>query len=105
MPVKGSGTGMRLTEDGYLEIVRRGPLRWRRAHRAYVERQIGRPLRRDEEVHHLCRNRACWPPSDWHLVLMDACIHDAVEAINGGKHYRHRRNCERARSSPDAKDR
>ena len=80
MPTKGSGTGIRIRADGYLEIVRRGPLRWKRAHRVYVERQIGRPLRADEEVHHLCRNPQCWPPTDFHLVLLDAAIHHAVDA-------------------------
>lgn len=84
MPRKGSGTGMILNHDGYLRIVRRGPLRMKMAHRAYVERQIGRPLRADEEVHHLCRNRACWPPTDFHLLLVDAALHHAMDG--GGKH-------------------
>jgi len=75
MPRKGDGPGMYLNHDGYLRISRRGPLRDKMAHRAYVERQIGRELRGDEEVHHLCRNRQCWPPTDFHLVLMDAALH------------------------------
>ena len=80
MPVKGSGSGLRINCDGYLEIVRRGPLRWKKAHRAYMERCMGRALRRDEEVHHLCRNRKCWPPTDFHLVLLDEAIHHFFEA-------------------------
>lgn len=80
MSRKGDGPGMITNADGYLRIVRRGPLRWKMAHRAYVERQIGRPLRADEEVHHLCRNRACWPPTDFHLLLMDAVLHHATDA-------------------------
>lgn len=73
---------------GYLRI-KRGPLRDKLAHRAYVERQVGRVLRDDEEVHHCCANRACWPPSDFHLVLMDAAIHHAIDA---GKypHWKHK---------------
>lgn len=45
-----------------------------------MERCIGRELRADEEVHHLCENRACWPPTDFHLVLMDAALHHASDA-------------------------
>lgn len=80
MGAKGSGTGLQINHDGYLRIVRRGPLRWKMAHRAYVERQLGRELRPDEEVHHLCRNRQCWPPTDFHLVIMDAALHHASDA-------------------------
>jgi len=86
---KGKGSGLRMNADGYLEIVRRGPLRWKKAHRAYVERQIGRPLESGEEVHHLCRNRSCWPPTDFHLVLIDARLHHAFEA--GAEPWRRRR--------------
>lgn len=79
-----TGTGMRTNSDGYLEIVRRGPLRWKKAHRAYVERQIAESgsaaLSLSEEVHHLCRNRQCWPPTDFHLLILDARMHEAFEA-------------------------
>jgi len=37
-------------------------------------------LRANEEVHHLCGNRACWPPTDFHLVIMDEAIHHAIDA-------------------------
>lgn len=80
MPPRGSGSGLHVNEDGYLRICRRGPLRDKMAHRAYVERQIGRPLREDEEVHHVCLNRMCWPPSDFHLCLMDAALHHGIDA-------------------------
>jgi hypothetical protein len=80
LPKKGSGRGLAVHTDGYLRIKRRGTLRDKLAHRAYVERQIGRPLRLDEEVHHLCRNRQCWPPTDFHLVVLDARLHEAFEA-------------------------
>jgi hypothetical protein len=68
--------GLYVNHDGYLRIYKRGPLRDKMAHRAYIERLLGRPLRRDEEVHHNCRNRQCWPPTDFHLILMDAALHD-----------------------------
>jgi hypothetical protein len=71
--------GMYVNHDGYLRI-HKVPLRGKMAHRAYMERCIGRPLRRDEEVHHLCGNRQCWPPTDFHLVLMDAVFHHASDA-------------------------
>ena len=81
--------GLHINRDGYLRI-HRGRLRNKMAHRAYVERCIGRELRRDEEVHHLCRNRACWPPTDFHLLLLDARLHEAFEA--GTEPHRKHRN-------------
>src|SRR5271156_380021 len=76
------GTGMHLNHDGYLRI-HRGPHRDEMAHRAYASRQLqeslGRELTSEEEVHHSCRNRACWPPSDFHLIVMDAALHHAGE--------------------------
>jgi hypothetical protein len=89
MPPKGSGTGLQLNHDGYLRIVRRGPLCWKMAHRAYVERQLGRSLRPDEEVHHLCRNRACWPPTDYHLLICPAVMHHAIDGVQ--RAYRRKR--------------
>lgn len=86
---RGLGSGIYASTDGYLRISRRGPLRDKMAHRVYVERQIGRALRTDEEVHHLCRNRACWPPTDFHLLLCDARLHEAFEA-GREPHKRHR---------------
>lgn len=76
---------MTITAKGYLRIRRRGIYRDKLAHRAYVERQLGRELRPDEEVHHLCRNRACWPPTDGHLLVLDAALHHAIDA--GRKPY------------------
>jgi hypothetical protein len=70
-------------KDGYLRFTH-GALRHKYAHRAYADRQMlekyGRPLRANEEVHHLCGNRACWPPTDFHLVIMDEAIHHAIDA-------------------------
>lgn len=71
---------MTRTRDGYLRIKTRGPLRDKLAHRAYVERQLGRPLRPDEVIHHVCGNKACFPPTDFHLCLMDFPLHAAFEA-------------------------
>ena len=79
---------MHLNHDGYLRI-HRGPLRDKMAHRAYIERCIGRPLRLDEEVHHLCRNRQCWPPTDFHLLLLDSRLHESFES--GAEPHRKRR--------------
>lgn len=79
---RGSGNGMCLDSDGYLKVTRRGPNRNRKAHRVYMESLLGRPLREDEEVHHLCRNRSCWPPTDGHLLLLSGDLH---AAIDGGR--------------------
>ena len=76
MAAKGIGSGLCLNHDGYLRVKRRGPLRDKMAHRLYAERQLGRPLSPGEEVHHDCRNRACWPPTDFHLVIMDRRLHE-----------------------------
>jgi len=74
---------MCLTEKGYFRI-KAGPLRDQYAHRAYADRQMmeshGRHLRNDEEVHHLCRNRKCWPPSDFHLCIMQDVLHHFIDA-------------------------
>ena len=83
MAVKGSGRGWRIDHDGYVEFTRRGLLRFKKAHRVYMETLVGRPLRADEEVHHLCGNRSCWPPTDFHLALMDSALHHGFE---GGYH-------------------
>lgn len=80
MPAKGSGRGICLNKEGYLCVTRRGADRGRFAHRVYIEHLLGRALRMDEEVHHLCANRECWPPTDFHLVLMDSALHHASDA-------------------------
>lgn len=70
-----NGTGMVLNADGYLRIKKRGPLRDQMAHRAFIARQIGQEkLSSNFEVHHQCMNRACWPPTDFHLVLVDQAL-------------------------------
>src|SRR5215469_14593723 len=93
-----TGTGLTLTHDGYLRIKRRGLLYDKLAHRAYVERQMGRALRVDEEVHHLCRNRKCWPPTDGHLLVLDARLHEAFEA-GQRPHWVHKQRNQRGKLS------
>jgi|SRR6185437_391163 len=84
MARKGAGAGLRVTSEGYVEITRRGPLRGKKAHRAYVDRQLAEsglpPLIADTEIHHLCRRRDCWPPTDFHLLIMPAAMHHFMEA-------------------------
>lgn len=77
--------GMTINADGYLRITStRNGNRHKYAHRAYADRQfmhsLGRHLRDDEECHHLCGNRQCWPPSDFHMVIMSEALHHASEA-------------------------
>jgi len=75
--------GMNLNRDGYLRFHVR-PWRDRYAHRVYADRQmresLGRGLQAGEEVHHLCRNRQCWPPTDFHLLILDERLHHAIDA-------------------------
>lgn len=78
--------GISKDRDGYLRI-KAGPLRDKMAHRAYMERILGRELRSDEEVHHVCRNRACWPPTDFHLCLMSAALHAGLESVNAARQH------------------
>jgi hypothetical protein len=77
MAAKGTGKGLSLTSDSYYRITRRGINRNRHAHRVYAGRKLGRTLRMDKEIHHNCGNRSCWPPSDFHLVIMDENLHHA----------------------------
>ncbi len=97
MAPKGSGSGLMINHDGYLRIHRRGPLRDKMAHRAYMERCLGRELRADEEVHHLCRNRQCWPPTDFHLLLCDAAFHHAMD---GGSYPRRKKKASTSEIRP-----
>ena len=89
MAKKGTGRGYTVNSDGYLMVTRRGPNRGRCAHRVYIEWLLGRRLRLDEEVHHLCRNRQCWPPTDGHLLLLSGQLHAAIDG--GREPHRKRR--------------
>ena len=67
--------GLHVNHDGYLRIKKRGEYRDQMAHRAYVARQIGETrLSNEYEIHHICMNRACWPPTDFHLLLTDQAL-------------------------------
>ena len=82
--VRGEGTGLIVNHDGYLRIKRRGPLRDQMAHRAYAARQLGLEiLPPGLEVDHHCRNRACWPPTDFHLVIVDQVLSDYMYKTHG----------------------
>lgn len=83
-------SGMIVNRDGYLRI-KRGPRRDQLAHRAYVARQIGvEKLTPDKEVHHECHNRCCWPPTDFHLVLVDAILAPYMYQRHALKRYHNR---------------
>ena len=87
-----NGTGMVANKDGYLRIKKRGPYRDQLAHRVFVARQIGKEkLPGEFEVHHECMNRACWPPTDFHLVLVDQALAPYMYQKRGRKNYNRRR--------------
>ena len=85
--------GMVLNADGYLRIkARRNGLRDQLAHRAYAARQLGRKTLPSEfEVHHECMNRACWPPTDFHLVIVDQALAPHMYQRRGNKKAPRRR--------------
>ena len=51
-----TGKGWRLTSNGYVEFTR-GPHKGRAVHTVLAEAMLGRPLRSDEVVHHMDRDR------------------------------------------------
>lgn len=68
--------GVGLNEKGYLRITA-GPLRNIFVHRLIGEALAGRPLREDEEVHHIDGDRLNCHPSN--LEVMPGHRHDAIE--------------------------
>lgn len=67
--------GMTINAAGYLRIKLRNDLRDQLAHRAYAARQMGlRVLPGNVAVDHQCGNRACWSPTDFHLVIVDQAL-------------------------------
>lgn len=86
------GTGMVLNHDGYLRIKRRGELRDQMAHRVYAARQLGlKILPPGIAVDHHCGNRSCWPPTDFHLVLVDQVLAPYMYQTKANQHTPHRR--------------
>jgi len=51
-----TGKGWRITSNGYVEFTR-GPHKGRAVHTVLAEAMLGRPLRSDEVVHHMDRDR------------------------------------------------
>ena len=92
--------GITKNQDGYLAFSA-GPHRKKYVHRVYMEKLIGRPLRPDEEVDHLCKNRACWPPTDFHLCLMPAVLHHSISCTNRNKQYWRKKKATRE-ENPDS---
>lgn len=69
--------GTRIDGKGYL-VIKAGPLRDERVHRVVAAAKIGRPLRKDEDVHH--RDGDYTNPHPDNLIVMDKEIHGAVSA-------------------------
>ena len=64
--------GLSIKPSGYVEITT-GPNKGRPHHRVVVEQMLGRPLGRDEHVHHIDGDRTNNDPSN--LVVMGASEH------------------------------
>ena len=85
--------GTILNHDGYLRIkARKNGHRDQMAHRAYVARQMGiEKLPSGKEVHHVCMNRACFPPSDFHLCVCDEALAPYMYQTHGQRAARRNR--------------
>ena len=70
------GTTARTTK-GYLRVTA-GPCRWQYVHRIVAEALLGRPLRRDEEVHH--RNGDRRDPRAANLLILGSSDHGWLTA-------------------------
>src|SRR6266540_874749 len=78
----------RIDQYGYLRLKvsnEKGvwPVRWPLAHRWAMEQKLGRSLRPEEAVHHLCRNKQCYNPE--HLELLSWEEHQKIHHA-GRKH-------------------
>jgi hypothetical protein len=74
--------GMYLDDKGYWRYSA-GEHRNRRVHRVRMEQHLGRPLRKDEHVHHRDGNKQnndLHADGKWNLELMDERTHNAVSA-------------------------
>jgi hypothetical protein len=75
-------SGLYVDEKGYWRYSA-GPKRHRRLHRELMEQHLGRPLRRDEHVHHRDENKSnnlAHADGKWNLELLDESTHNAISA-------------------------
>jgi hypothetical protein len=75
-------TGIYLDDRGYWRYSA-GPKRYKRVHRDLMEQHLGRPLRRDEHVHHRNEDKTCnelHADGMWNLELLDESTHNAITA-------------------------
>jgi len=75
-------TGIYLDDRGYRRYSA-GPKRYKRVHRDLMEQHLGRPLRRDEHVHHRDENKLNnqeHADGMWNLELLDESTHNAITA-------------------------
>lgn len=80
------GAGFSVKPNGYVEFTR-GPHKGRAIHRVVAEQMIGRPLARDEVVHHKDGNRQNNRPEN--LQVMTRAEHTRLhrqETLNGKGH-------------------
>jgi hypothetical protein len=74
--------GIYLDDKGYFRHSA-GPKRSKRVHRDLMEQHLGRPLRRDEHVHHRDENKTNnqeHADGMWNLELLDESTHNAITA-------------------------
>lgn len=78
MALRHDGHGYHITRKGYARFNTCGPMKGTYIHRYEAAKKLGRPLQRDEEVHHHNGNKLDFRHGN--LVIMGTAVHGWVSA-------------------------